>query len=101
METKIVDGVEVMFTPGYSQWDMAGDTWHINWQLGEKKKGKEVFHVTKEARPKLHYFFTLDAGVIDDATSPTKAKKGTAFKFSALPGEVQSFVRDNIDALGG
>ncbi|WP_420012385.1 hypothetical protein [Tateyamaria sp.] len=45
MDTKTVAGVEVLFTPGYSQWDMAGDTWHINWQLGEKKKGKEVFHV--------------------------------------------------------
>ena len=80
---------------GYGAWDMSGERWHINTKLGGTKKGKQVYHVTKEGIPKLHYFFTLDGGVIKDSSPGGKVQRGS-LKFSALPQLVQDFVRDNI-----
>lgn len=99
MEEKVVGGITVMFTRGYSQWDLSGSTWHINWALGESKKGREIYHVTWEGIPKKHYFFSLNAGIIRDETSSNKSRKGTSYKFSALPSIVENYIRQNIGEL--
>lgn len=96
-EERDVDGVIVDISPGYASWEMNGK-WHINWKLGEGN----VYHVTDEDKnPKIHYFFTLDAGDISDAVAPKrmKGKKGTSKKFSALPQDVQKFIVKNISDL--
>jgi hypothetical protein len=95
--TKVVAGTEVTFTPGYAQWDQDGDSWHINWRLGEA----DVYHVTKESEKKIHYFFTIEAGDVSDATAPKsmKGRKGTSKKFSALPRSVQDFITANVSDL--
>ncbi len=83
---------------GYATWDMLEKRWHLNFGEGDSKKGKQVYHVTKEhPNPREHFFFTLDADEISDA-SPGGQQRG-ARKFSALPPEVQRFVRANIDDL--
>lgn len=83
---------------GYPTWSMAEGRWHLNFKLGGTKKGKEVYHVTREdCKPKEHYFFTLDRGKISDSLPETQQKG--AKKFSALPEEVKDFVRTHIDDL--
>lgn len=89
--TKEVAGTTVSTTEngGYPQWDMAGYTWHINFNT-------DPFHVTREGSPKEHYFYKRAAnGTIKDAVSGQKDKK----KFSQLPKDVQNFIRDNYDSL--
>ena len=82
----------------YGTWDMGDGTWHINTRLGGTKKGKQVYHITREdVNPKAHYFFTLEAGEIKDS-SPGSKQKGSK-KFSALPQDVQAFVRAKIRDL--
>jgi hypothetical protein len=97
MTDKLVGGFMVSFSPGYAQWTQAGQTYHINWQLGEGS----IYHVTLEERLKVHYFFKLDAGRISDAVAPKgmKGQAGTSKKFSALPAAVQKYVTENITNL--
>jgi len=99
----VVGGIGVTFTPGYASWTQDGGNWHINWKLGQSVRGEEVYHVTQEGSPKNHYFFTLSAGEISDATAPKGfAGKGkTKHKFSALPTAVEQYVRTNISNLMG
>ena len=79
-------------TPGYVQWNEGGSTWHINYALGDKKSGREVFHVTKEGNPKIHYFFSKD----DDGDYRDEVgtgRKETRKKFSNLPQNIQATVK--------
>lgn len=95
-----IGGIEIVRDSmgGYPTWEMDKGKWHLNFRLGGTRKGKEVYHVTREdCNPKEHYFFTLDAGEISDS-SPEKQQKG-AKKFSALPQEVRDFVSTNINKL--
>jgi hypothetical protein len=98
VKTKVVAGTTVSTDDqgGYPQWDMpAGTTWHVNWNETVEKKGKTLYHVTREKSPKQHYFFTLEDGVVTSAVSGQKGKK----KFSDLPQTVQTFVSTNINSL--
>jgi len=79
-------------SPGYVQWNEGGSTWHINYTLGDSKSGREVFHVTKEGNPKIHYFFSkTDKGDYRDEVGT--GKKETRKKFSNLPQDVQATVK--------
>ncbi len=97
MTDKIVGGFTVSFSPGYAQWTQGGQTYHINWRLGEGS----IYHVTLEARQKIHYFFKLNAGQITDAVAPKgmKGQSGTSKKFSALPPVVQTYIEQNVGQL--
>jgi len=100
VQAQEIGGKEVDISNGYTSWQQDDTKWHINWRLGEK----DVYHVTNESvNPKVHYFFTLDAGLINDATAPKgmKGRKGTSKKFSALPDNVKSFIEANIQELQG
>jgi hypothetical protein len=96
VKTKIVAGVTVTTQDNgsFPTWDMSNERWHIHWGATEKK-GQQYHCVTKEASKKLHYFFTLDAGVITSKSSGQKGQK----KFENLPNDVQNFVRNNIRSL--
>jgi hypothetical protein len=82
---------DVVITQGYESWKQDGVSYHVNWKLGDSRKGKEVFHVTAEGNPKHHYFFVLDPG-IKDAVATSKSKSKTDHKFSDLPEKVQRFI---------
>jgi hypothetical protein len=103
VKTKTVGGITVTTddTGGYPTWDMDDGKWHINWALGEKKKGREIYHVTKEASPKIHYFFSLSGSEISDEVAPKGmgGAKGTKQKFSKLPNTVKQFIQTNISQL--
>lgn len=97
---EIIGGVEIERDAmgGYPTWSMAEGRWHLNFRLGGIKKGKQVYHVTREdCNPREHYFFTLDADKISDSL-PEEQQKG-AKKFSALRKEVRDFVSTNINDL--
>lgn len=98
LQPKQVGDFEVTFTRGYASWKQGTKNWHINWALGEDN----VYHVTDESvNPKVHYFFTLNAGKISDAVAPKgmKGRKGTSKKFSALPSDVNTFITNHIGDL--
>lgn len=98
--TKIVGGIEVTYTPGYSSWEQDGARWHINWTLGESKGGTSMYHVTYEdSNPKKHYFFTKKYSEIEDALPPKGSKGRSDYKFSALPKDIQQFVINNYSEL--
>ena len=89
--------VAVNIYEAYHQFTIGGVTYHMNWNLGDSKKGEAVYHVTEEGRPKKHYFFTLQNRVVSDAVAPKGfAGKRTSYKFSRLPAAVQQYVRTHV-----
>ncbi|OUJ75307.1 hypothetical protein [Hymenobacter crusticola] len=71
-------------------WDFGGKNYHVNLALGE-------YHITEEASPKIHYFFSGFGEDIMDKTSGNKGKDDRLF--SALPSDVQLFIKSNFAAL--
>lgn len=84
----------------YYTFEVGGSRYHINWALGDAVNGEQVYHVTCEStNPKKHYFFTLSGGTVSDAVAPpgfASRRKGTKFKFSALPAAVQQHITDRL-----
>lgn len=75
-------------------WEYNSVTYHINLTTA-------TYHVTKEAIPKVHYFFDGFGNDIKDK-QPTKNEghgKETKKVFSALPAEVQLFIKNNYKEL--
>lgn len=79
-------------TPGYAQWKESGETWHINYTLGDNKHGREIYHVTKESEKKIHYFFSKDVNG-DFRDEVGTGRKETRKKFSNLPKNIQDTVK--------
>jgi len=80
-------------TPGYTSWNEGGSSWHINYTLGDKKSGREVYHVTKDGNPKIHYFFSTD-GLGNFRDEVGTGRKQTRKKFSDLPARIQATVTE-------
>jgi hypothetical protein len=96
-KTKLVAGITVTAQDNgaYPTWEMKdGKSWHIHWNATDKR-GKQYHCVTSEANKKVHYFFTLDAGVITSRSSGQKGQK----QFNNLPDDVQTFVTNNVSEL--
>jgi hypothetical protein len=77
-------------------WNYGGETYHIN-------LGTETYHVTKEANPRVHYFFNGFGDNITDAQATAKeghgAKNKTKTVFTKLPKDVQFFIKKNFESL--
>ncbi|MGH3570006.1 MAG: hypothetical protein ACRDRH_29140 [Pseudonocardia sp.] len=103
--TVTIDNIEVDKRGGMPTWDQGSARYHINLHYA-------TLHVTEESEVKIQYYFSVNAGQIDDAL-PEKEERGgrstvkrngktvhTKQKFSALPGPVQAFIRRNyIDLI--
>lgn len=82
-------------------WEQEGFRWHINLKSGDRDR---VYHVTRESRPKVHYFFS---GTGEDIVSETANKQeqgyqdGTKESFHDLPPDVQEFIMDNWNGIMG
>jgi len=98
----LIGGIEVNKQTSMPQWEQDGLTYHINLKTGE-------FHITQEGRSqgkkkkgektKTHFFFQYDITprgyVFKNKASAQKGKK----MWSALPGDVRTFVETNWVAL--
>lgn len=97
-----IGGIAVDKRTNMPTWDQGGATYHINLTTA-------TFHVTKEGVPKVQYFFKMDDGIEDVVPSAaergrSKVKVGkewvyTKQQFSALPADVQQYIRTNYLAL--
>ncbi len=100
----IINGIDVRPSGNMPTWEQGGETYHINLTT-------ETYHVTKEGVPKVHYFFEGSGEEIEDK-QPTEAERGSKKKvkgkkgkvktstvFSALPENVQNFVRGHWSSI--
>jgi ribosomal protein S18 acetylase RimI-like enzyme len=93
-EKRVSDALDSRRTgTNFVDWEYYGDTYHINLSTATS-------HVTKEVTPREHYFFEETGMDIKDK-QPTTQEKGTHGKkvFSALPEEIQEFIKVNWDDL--
>lgn len=109
-----VDGKNVQRGTGgelMPTWVQGNARYHINLQGGDRD---DVYHVTREGHPRIHYFFTGTGndivGVHPNKTERGKSKQKdpetgdlvpTKRSFDDLPADVQKFVRENWDAIFG
>lgn len=97
----VVNGINVSRPRGVMpSWVQAGERWHINLRDSERDN---VYHVTREGSPMIHYFFE-GTGEDIEGVQPSKSERGarsvqgevhTKRSFDDLPQEVQDFVRGN------
>ncbi len=73
-------------------WDYGGKRYHVNLRLG-------TYHVTLEESPKIHYFFQGFGEEIEDKQAPAKERGANGTVFSALPPNIQEFIKSNYRAL--
>ena len=102
-----VNGINVFRPRGVMpSWVQNGERWHINLRNSERDN---VYHVTREGSPMIHYFFE-GTGEDIEGVQPSKSERGarsvqgevhTKRSFDDLPQEVQDFVWGNWkDILG-
>jgi len=74
----------------------AGQDYHVN------VRSSETFHITLEAKTKIHFFFKTSSAGLEDA-QPKKAERGgspqTKKKFSDLPDKLQYFINKYWEKL--
>ncbi len=101
VQRKKIDGIDVDNRTNMPTWVQNGNTYHINTTT-------DTSHVTKEGIPKIQYFFSGSGMDIEDQ-QPTQQERGKSKKkvkgvkgkvntktvFSALPANVQSFIKTN------
>ncbi|MCB1353106.1 MAG: hypothetical protein KDK03_10255 [Rhodobacteraceae bacterium] len=98
-----VGQIEVSPSGGMPTWEQGGQTYHLNLTTA-------TFHVTREGNPKIHYFYEgYGEGITDK--QPTQGERGSKKKdrdrkkvktstvFSALPQNVQDFIRTHYAEL--
>lgn len=98
----MIAGIDVRPSGNMPTWDQGGGTYHINLTT-------DTYHVTKVGVPKIQYFFKGTGNDIVD-TQPTGRERGKSKKkvkgvkgkvntktvFSALPDNVQTFIKANF-----
>lgn len=92
----LIAGIDVSPSGGMPTWDQNGLTYHINLT-------SDTYHITKEDKPRTHYYFSGFGAEIADK-QPTKEERGGGKStvktvFSSLPREVQSFIKTNFKAI--
>ena len=103
----VVNGINVFRPRGMMPtWVQKGERWHINLKDSERDN---VYHVTCEGSPMIHYFFK-GTGEEIKGVQPSKSERGarsvqgevhTKRSFDDLPEEVQDFVRGNWTSILG
>jgi hypothetical protein len=106
-DVHVVNGINVFRPRGVMpSWVQRGERWHINLKDSERDN---VYHVTREGSPMIHYFFK-GTGEDIEGVQPSKSERGansvqgdvhTKRSFDDLPEEVQDFVRGNWTGILG
>jgi len=96
VQRETISGTLVVLEGGYACFNRGGKKYHIN-EMDPK-------HVTCDSDGRTHFYFTGTGTGIKDAVGKGKKKKGgetKKFKFSELPSDIQTFIKNNYDAIVG